>query len=108
MNLYCEKMRNKAKRICFKRKLSRYDRYIVAYVTTLVRHGYIDPNKLYNVYVYLDMEMKKIVFFDLRKINKAEWLANGKKRSRYFIRLFTSKRYPLLRGVNVILCLEEL
>lgn len=105
MNLYCEKMR---KRICFKRKLSRYDRYIVAYVTTLVRHGYIDPNKLYNVYVYLDMEMKKIAFFDLRKINKAEWLANGKKRTRYFIRLFTSKRYPLLRGVNVILCLEEL
>ena len=105
MNLYCEKMR---KRICFKRRLSRYDRYLVAYVTTLVRHGYIDPDRLYNVYVYLDMEMKKIAFFDLRKITKAEWLANGKKRSRYFIRLFAAKRNPLLRGTNVILCLEEL
>jgi len=86
--------------LCVKRRLSKRGNYYVVYVTKLVRNEYIEAGKLYNIYVFSDIDRTKLVFFDTRKITEDN--------NRYYIRLFTTRKNPFFFKSNVILCIEDI
>lgn len=88
--------------ICVKSRLSKRGKYYVVAVTELAERGYIDLEKIYNIYIYTDIHRKNLVAFETRKPVKIQ-----NNRVVFYIKP-VDKLGKLLHRTPVILCIEHI
>ena len=88
--------------ICVKKRLVKDRGYMSIYITKLVKLGLV-KSRIVNVYVYADINRKKLLFFDTRSISRKK----TRVREQFLIRLFQAKKAPLLYRTNVLVCIED-
>lgn len=89
--------------ICIKSRLVKDRAYMSVYITKIVKQKLI-KSKLVNVYVYSDIERKKMIFFDTKTVSRKK----SRFREQYLIRLFPFRKAPLLYRSIVFVCIEEI